>query len=412
MKKPLFLGRILSKMRIEVIEMIGAGMKKNQSHKKIFYAFLVACGLFSLTQSAPVQAYSFQDFKTAFQQTYPTLDTPLKDLKVLWNYGQKKLTFKPITKKESKAFWRAVKRTGIPLAVILSIITGLYVYKKRVYKKRASELENQQFLSRLDTFRRENKQHSSRLNAFHKVVHKEKLTEEDKAILFSASNDNTVLHNLVKGEDIELLKNIIKKAKKYLAPQRFSEYINNKNLRETPLTSVIFSWASYSEKNLKIIEILLKNGADPNIQTMGIRLPFDTLLDRYLKDPQRSDPHYSGHLDKLIPKNKSLIKLLLTYGEKPTEEPPQQVQHIYQEALKEVEEEKNIKRFRASLGQPVREGTAQEKEPEALQTLSLEEQYHIFEYVIGRQVRPLPTEETETEAEGKIEAPEKMEAPE
>ena len=123
-------------------------MEKNMSQTyKIVRVFLVACSLLVLAQSAhgevpqnkensaleqertrkkdaPIRPYSFQAFKKAFKETYPTLDTPLKDLKVFWNYGTKKIRFQKISKEESQAFWRAVKRTGIPLTVILGIISG------------------------------------------------------------------------------------------------------------------------------------------------------------------------------------------------------------------------------------------------------------------------------------------------
>ncbi len=104
--------------------------------KILFRSLLLICGLACLTQSTALEAYSFQEFKTAFRQTYPTWDTPLKDLKVMYNYVQKKLSFKSISPSESQAFWRAVKRTGLPATAIIALLTGGGIAGKHFWKKR------------------------------------------------------------------------------------------------------------------------------------------------------------------------------------------------------------------------------------------------------------------------------------
>lgn len=408
-------------------------MKKNQSHKKIFHTFLVACGLFSLMQSTPVHAYSFQDFKTALQQTYPTLDTPLKDLKVFWSYGLKKLKFQKISKKESAAFWLAVKRTGIPLAVILGIISGGIYYKYR--KKTAPDQPAPAQLHSDELIKEAGRgYYPLDLNKINTLI------EKGIGILHKNKEGLSPLWELINLRDskkptqyddyIKTIDTLLTKAKQYLTKEQFYNYINpksrsdfylGKSKREiveyTPLSLQlgIFIFPPNSQK-LKMAEVLLRHEADPNIKNneyISIWVPREQdrysdrsgvfparALDKYL---QRVGP---GISDEEYLERKPVIKLLLRYGAKPLYPPHPDMQPIYEEALEEVKKE----RFLAALGHALREETPQEREPEALQQLPLEMQYHIFEYVIGRPVRPLPTEETE--AGDKIEVPEEMEAPE
>ncbi len=370
-------------------------MKKNQSHKKIFHAFLVACGLFSLMQSAPAHAYSFQDFKTALQQTYPTLDTPLKDLKLFWSYGQKKLTFKPIPKKESKAFWRAVKRTGIPLAVILSIISaGLYAHKKRAPKPVPQEqLTSPKLVDAIRAaiptrnFTEVNKLINQGIGILGEGRPRPHRWKNILAFLISVKYQE---HATIPFETIQAL---ITKLKEYFTPQQFKDYINKANPGNHTILTYLAYIAPTDPIELKIMELLLESGANPN-QLAGVSP--ENALDRYLTRGTFKDPSRRSFM-----KRKPFIKLLLRHGTQPTVEPAYFMQGIYQEVLNEIkiEEKEKIKRFRTALGHAVRAGTPQEREPEAVGKLPLELQQKIFEYTQGRPVWPLPEEAGAEETE-------------
>ncbi len=316
-------------------------MKKNYGYQKIIRAFLVAC---LLVQSAPAQAYSFQDFKTAFQKTYPTFDTPLKDLKVFWSYGIKKLTFQKISKKESEVFWLAAKRTGIPLAVILSIISaGLYKITQKPPSQ--EQLKSLELIAILSPFRFDVEKAEKLIDNNIGILHKSEFVGNPLQALTHLAKINAYrtpelvyIDHFIDADILNrLIKKVISKAKQYLASADFIQYINNKSkITSTPLLTLTFGTTTHP-KHLELMELLLRNGANPNIvENTGIDSGFNT-LDRYLQLEKRREVLHPP-FNKI--NAKPFIKLLLQYGAKPTQEPEEYLKKTFEEAQEEVKKER------------------------------------------------------------------------
>jgi len=156
----------------------------------------------------------------------------------------------------------------------------------------------------------------------------------------------------------------------------------------------------------EVAEALLQHGANVNAKDSLGNTPLHATVD----GRHRS---FRGYPERLIP-------TLLRYGADPLAlnnkgQTPLDLaeEDNYTEAVALLKHALPLplKEFESALGHPLRKGTPQERKPEALRQLPQDMQEEILQFVIGRKFTVGRKKgDPETEAEGKMEVPEEMEA--
>lgn len=126
-------------------------MMKKIIFRIIFMSFIcsIAGPVRVITAAERTKSLQSETFFKRFKQEISRYGTmPVRDLKVLWNYGVKKYKKEKISQKESERASKAVKRLGIGLVVVTALVGAILggVWYKKKYDKRMANLSDDEGL--------------------------------------------------------------------------------------------------------------------------------------------------------------------------------------------------------------------------------------------------------------------------